>query len=511
MKRVEKKSFETTLLQKNIKGKTESRAEIVGERFRAIYEFATVGYFTINFEGVIRDLNFSGAKMLGAERSELLNKNFQLYITLDKLVVFEEFLQKTLETNCKQTCELEFSNEKKFSRFAYLEGIISDDDQNCLITAIDITDRKRAELELKDSEIRYRRLFESAKDGILILDADTGKIVDVNPFLYQMLGYDSDELMGKELWEIGVFNNIVDSKEAFAELQTKGYIRYEDLPLETKNGKAINVEFVSNVYFADRNKVIQCNIRDITERKLTEEKLKESENRLTELNSTKDKFFSIIAHDLKSPFNSIVGFSDLLKEKVQEKDYEGMEKYIEIIQNSSQNAMNLLMNLLEWSRLQTGRIKFSPEQIDLVSLVNVVNELLKDSALQKSITISCEFSGNDHVFADKDMISAILRNLISNAIKFTYPGGHIVISVEQSLNEIIVSVSDNGIGMRENAIKKLFLIEESHTTLGTQNEQGTGLGLLLCKEFIEKHDGEIWAESELGKGSKFSFKLPAKV
>lgn len=104
-----------------------------------------------------------------------------------------------------------------------------------------------------------------------------------------------------------------------------------------------------------------------------------------------------------------------------------------------------------------------------------------------------------------------MRNLISNAIKFTYPGGHIVISVEQSLNEIIVSVSDNGIGMRENAIKKLFLIEESHTTLGTQNEQGTGLGLLLCKEFIEKHDGEIWAESELGKGSKFSFKLPAKV
>jgi PAS domain S-box-containing protein len=244
------------------------------------------------------------------------------------------------------------------------------------------------------------------------------------------------------------------------------------------------------------------------ERRQSEEALQESETRLHELNATKDKFFSIIAHDLKSPFNSIIGFSSLLAEQIQEKNYEGIEEYAGIIQNSSHRAMDLLMNLLEWSSSQTGRMEFNPEYTEMVSLINDVMELSRGAALQKSITISKNFPQRSIAFADKEMTSAILRNLISNAVKFTKPGGEIVITTEQSQNELTVTVHDNGVGIKKNVIEKLFRIDENYSTLGTQNEKGTGLGLILCKEFVEKQGGKIWVKSEPGKGTSFSFTLP---
>jgi signal transduction histidine kinase len=245
------------------------------------------------------------------------------------------------------------------------------------------------------------------------------------------------------------------------------------------------------------------------ERSKTEQKNKE----LHELNATKDKFFSIISHDLKSPFNSIIGFSNLLIEQVKEKDYEGIEAYAKYIQDSSQRAMNLLLNLLEWSRSQTGRMEYNPEYVEIDGSINEVIELLSDSAQQKSITIHREFPPNMIAFIDKAMISTILRNLISNAIKFTNPGGEIIISVMQNQKEMIVSVADNGVGIRPMMIDKLFRIDESSSTSGTQDELGTGLGLILCKEFVEKHGGNIRVESDPDgksgrKGSKFSFTIP---
>ncbi len=368
--------------------------------------------------------------------------------------------------------------------------------------------KSQAEEKLQNSETRYRRLFETAKDGILILDADSGQIVDVNPFLIEMLGYSHEELLGKELWEIGIFKNIAASKDAFIELQNRKYIRFEEMPLETKDGKPKDVEFVSNVYLVDHKKVIQCNIRDITERKMAQEALKKSEARLRELNATKDKFFSIISHDLRGPFSSIIGFSNILKEQIREKNYEEIETYSGIIQDSSWRAMDLLTNLIEWSSSQSGRMEFNPEYIEFTALINEVIKLLNDSAQQKSITISSEIPPDATVFADKDMLSTIMRNLISNALKFTNSGGEIVILATQKQDEMMVAVCDNGVGIKKEIIEKLFRIEESTSTMGTQKELGTGLGLLLCKEFVEKHGGKIWAESETGKGSTFYFTIP---
>jgi signal transduction histidine kinase/CheY-like chemotaxis protein len=238
------------------------------------------------------------------------------------------------------------------------------------------------------------------------------------------------------------------------------------------------------------------------------QQINESEIKLRELNDSKDKFFSIIAHDLKSPFNSIISFCGLLVEQVKNKDIEGINEYANIVIKSSNKAMDLLMNLMEWSRSQTGRMEFNPEYFDLVTCINKTIQFYADIAIQKTITIKNILPHQASVFADKEMISTVLRNLISNAIKFTMPGGMIVVSANEKQNEIIFSVSDNGAGISKNSIKKLFQIDQSYSTRGTKGETGTGLGLIICKEFVEKHKGKIWAESEEKIGSTFYFSLP---
>jgi signal transduction histidine kinase len=253
---------------------------------------------------------------------------------------------------------------------------------------------------------------------------------------------------------------------------------------------------------------LQGSIQDITEQKVVKNSLMESENRLRELNATKDKFFSIIAHDLRSPFYTIMGFCSILSEQVKAKDYEGVDEYAEIIQKSSQKAMDLLKNLLEWSISQTGRMVFNPENLDVYLLLHETIELLKDSARQKSISIELKSPQDIYFTADKAMLSSVLRNLLSNAIKFSRLNGSIILSVDLREDEILFAVSDNGIGMNDTERAKLFRIDEAHATKGTRKEEGTGLGLILCKEFVTKHGGNIWVESEPGNGSTFFFTLP---
>lgn len=186
-------------------------------------------------------------------------------------------------------------------------------------------------------------------------------------------------------------------------------------------------------------------------------------------------------------------------------------KYASIIYQSSQRAMELVTNFLEWSRSKVGRMQFTPEMMDVATLIKSVVQLLKDSAQQKSIALYAEAPETATVYADKTMMGAVLRNLVSNAIKFTHPSGEIVVSVQQEQDQLIEMVADNVIGIKKEAMAKLFTIEESYSTPGTQDENGTGLGLILCKEFIEKHDGKISVESEPGKGSKFYFNIPKNL
>lgn len=495
-------------LQRKLLEQAIQRGNVATDKFDLLYDFIPAGFFTMGRDGEIFEMNLNSAKLLSNDREGVINNKFEYFLSQDTKSIFEDFLYDIFELHTKSSCEVHINTGHGETLYLHMEGMIADHPDKCFVTAVDISAYKKTTENLRDSELRYRRLFESSKDGILIIDAVNGKVLNVNPCLLQLLGYTREEILGKELWEFNAFKEVGYSKENFIELQIKGDIRYSEMPVITKEGKTISVEFVSTVYVADHTKVIQCNLRDITERKRVEKALKDSQARLIGLNAAKDKFFSIIAHDLKGPFNSIIGFSDLLIDRLRENDYEEIEKYAHIIQNSSRRAMDLIMNLMEWSRSQTGRLDFNPETIDMVALIKTIAQLLNDSAQQKSISLYTEMPEKIMVLVDKAMMGTVLRNLISNAIKFTNAGGEIVISLNRMINQVIVTVADNGVGIKPDAMDKLFVIEKSYSTIGTNDEKGTGLGLILCKEFVEKHGGSIWAESELGKGSKFHFAIP---
>jgi len=231
--------------------------------------------------------------------------------------------------------------------------------------------------------------------------------------------------------------------------------------------------------------------------------------KLKELNATKDKFFSIVAHDLKNPFNSIIGFTDLLRNNLHKYDTQKIEKFVNSIHVASSSAYKLLQNLLEWAKAQTGRIEFNPDIFVLENAVLESIRLVQGQANNKKINISYEINDVLLVNADRNMLNTILRNLFSNAIKFTHREGKILLKALKKNDIIEVAIIDNGVGMDEKTRNKLFNISEKASSKGTENEEGTGLGLLLCKEFIARHNGQIWVESQKGVGSVFTFTVPA--
>lgn len=239
-----------------------------------------------------------------------------------------------------------------------------------------------------------------------------------------------------------------------------------------------------------------------------EKKVEERTYELEELNRTKDKFFSIIAHDLKNPFNSLLGFSELLLDSFSDFPPEKIEEYIKIIFETAHSSYALLENLLEWSRSQTGGIQITPQKIDISVLVEKNFDLLEIHAHKKGIKLINDVDPATTCYADYNMINTVMRNLISNAIKYTSGGGKVSIDCEQAGNNIKILVADTGIGIKNIVLDKLFRIDQNVSTKGTDSESGTGLGLILCKEFIEKNGGEIGVNSQVGEGSTFYFTLP---
>ena len=250
------------------------------------------------------------------------------------------------------------------------------------------------------------------------------------------------------------------------------------------------------------------NKAELLARVKTHLELQQQKRNLKELNATKDKFFSIIAHDLRSPLNQLLGLSEVLQREIESEHGEDAIKLANLINESAKSGRLLLENLLEWSRSQTGSINFNPELLDLKAITNEVLELNENNAKTKDILIQSKVKEHIHAFADGNMIKTILRNLISNSIKFTNIGGKIILNAKIFKDFVTYSISDNGIGMKEGDLKKLFRIDINPKSIGSSKEKGTGLGLILCKEFIEINNGSIWAKSELGKGSTFYFSLP---
>ena len=249
--------------------------------------------------------------------------------------------------------------------------------------------------------------------------------------------------------------------------------------------------------------------RNIQSRKLVEEQQKLTEQRLKEANITKDKFFSIIAHDLRSPFTSILGFTRLLNEEYDDFSDEDRKMMVKQIQNSTESTFQLLDNLLAWAKTQLGRTIYNPETF---TLENLIAESVKQTTPQaqiKKIAITCERFEDVILYADQNMIRTVMRNLLSNAIKFSFPDGRIEIETIPGKDFLTIGIADHGTGISPEVVGKLFsLTEQATTTKGTANEKGTGLGLILCKEFVERNGGTISVRSETGKGSTFSFTVP---
>ncbi len=370
---------------------------------------------------------------------------------------------------------------------------------------------QRIQLELEQSKEGYFQLFENAPVGYVIIGEDM-KLIDCNQTFKKMLSDSKNKRECRKQMDFREFITAADQDKFhffFAQILKSKDSAETELALISPDNEALYVQITGRYSPSDTDYRALLSVKDITERKQAEERIRKSETKLRELNITKDKLFSIIAHDLKSPFNTILGFSDLLVEQVGDNNYEGIDKYAEIVAKSSHRLMDLLTNLLEWSQAQTGSIDFNPKHLDLRLLINECMELFDDNARQKSITIHNNILQETTVFADHSMISSVMRNLISNAVKFTNMGGQIVISAQQTHDETHISVNDNGIGIEPERISSLFRIDSNTATKGTNKEKGTGLGLILSKEFVERHGGLISVMSETGKGSTFHFTLPS--
>jgi len=378
----------------------------------------------------------------------------------------------------------------------------------------DVGVSRRTEEALRASEIRYRRLFEAAQDGILILDFATGQVVDVNPFLTNLLGYSHAELVGKDLWEIGAVKDISASRLSFADLQTKGIVRYDDLPLETRDGRQIAVEFVSNVYAVDGTRVIQCNIRDITRRKQAEEALRKSEEQLQQANKLESvgRLAGGVAHDFNNLLCVILGSSELLLDDLGAKD--PRSKYVEAITAASNRAASLTKQLLTFSRKQVS----SSLVFDLNSIVRETGRMLPrviGEHIEIDIVLPVEEAP---VLADPTQIQQILMNLAANARDAMPEGGKLTINVASFEMKrgggepaevapghyITLTVSDTGAGMSPAVQRRAFDPFFTTKDLG----RGTGLGLSTVYGIVKESGGSILLNSERGDGTTFKIYLP---
>ncbi|MFA5820085.1 MAG: PAS domain-containing sensor histidine kinase [Bacteroidales bacterium] len=380
----------------------------------------------------------------------------------------------------------------------------------------DITERKQTDAQgkaaleaLRRAEDNFRRTLDDSPFGVRIVTAE-GETIYTNRAILDIYGYDSIE----EIRTTPIKNRY--TPESYAEFQ----IRYDkrrqgeespseyEISIVKKNGEVRRLQVFRKEVLWNDERQYQVLYRDITERKRAEEEIKLKNELLQAIIAEKDKFFSILAHDLRGPLSTFVAATQILTEEIQTMDMEEIKEITLSMNTSATNIYNLLENLLEWSQLKQGGMVFVPGKLNLKKKIEACIDVLYESARGKGIEIAISIPDEMEVFADNHMFDIVIRNLVSNAIKFTPVGGKVSVAADyNSDHSIEVKVSDSGIGMTPELKNKLFLLNENTSRKGTEGEPGTGLGLLLVKGFIEKHGGKIWVDSEVGKGSTFSFTI----
>ena len=405
----------------------------------------------------------------------------------------------------------------------------------------DISDRKNAQEKINMFSERLYLATQSAKIGIWEWELETNE-VDWNDIMFEIYGINPEDFQGTiKDWEKMIYSEDIEglTNEAKRAITNKneisqifrisrpdGSIRFikafADIVLDDKQNPVrlvgVNLDITKDKYSENELKELIQELKqskEIIELNLSQkneliEKLANSETMLKAINAEKDKFFSIIAHDLRSPLYGFLGLTQIMSENLYDLTIKDLQEYSSTLQQSASHLFKLLENLLEWTKLQRGLIKYSPIIINLPQIIKQNIDINKQRIDAKELTIESFSPENLLAFADKSMLDGVLRNLISNAIKFTPKGGKIVIDVKANAhNEVEVCVKDNGIGMSSNVIDKLFKLDEKVSTPGTEGEPSTGLGLIICKEFIESNKGKLRVESVENEGSTFAFTLPA--
>ncbi len=447
-------------------------------------------------------LNFTGRQLtdeLGEGRFNYIHKDDVIYLqeAIESFLINEEPYRvkyRVLLANGQYKWVVE-DGRSYFSPDGGPLGFIS--------KCVDIDKEKKIEIKLHAAETKYRRLFETAYDGVLILNFLTGEITDVNPFLIKLLGYSNEEFIGKKLWDVGAFKNIRASKEAFKALQETGYTRYEDLPLETVEGKLIPVEFVSNAYMTGDRKVIQCNIRDISIRK----KAEMTDKALTTLMQEKQKnaFIADVTHELRTPLAIIKGNVELAlraKKVTNKKTFQAINLEINHL---TKMIIDLAVLTNENQDLQR---KIIQEKVDLSLLLTDVVKRLQVISSTKDISISIVMPTSVDILGDSNYLGKLFSNIISNGIYYGKKGGVIKIKGKEHNKQLIVTVMDDGIGISKEELPNIF--ERFYRTLSARevNDGGTGLGLAMSKWIAEAHSGTITVASEENKGTTFTITLP---
>jgi len=363
--------------------------------------------------------------------------------------------------------------------------------------------------EIVEAHKKYEMVIKAAKAGVYEIDPATFEI-DGEEKLAEVFGYTTQEVKDNgwgALLPIEDFNKKKELLSSLLQGKIKSY-SLEHRVIKKDGTLAWAVSSGSLVTDARGKSKIVGTLTDITERKLAEEKLKKYSEDLQKSNSSKDKFFSIISHDLRNPFNSLLGFSELLANNIEDLTEDEIKESAKSLHRTATNLFNLLTNLLEWSRLQTGNFSFEKSEFSLGGLLNHVVSIYSDSLDAKNLKLIKRQDCEVNILADQNMIEAAIRNLISNAIKFTRDGGTITVGCVKNENGAQIFVTDTGVGISSEDQERLFKIEKQFTTEGTKNEKGTGFGLLLCKELVEKNNGTIKVKSEKDKGSTFTISLP---
>jgi len=373
----------------------------------------------------------------------------------------------------------------------------------------EIIERKQAEQALIESRQRYQDLVELLPESIYESDC-SGNLVYMNDTGIKLFGYRQSDLKNSlNLKHIVCSDSQDELAQHLSAVQQLGQTAKSELSGIKKDGTSFPIS-IHTVPIIRNHKCLGARgiIIDLTEQKHIEQQLHKNADDLKDLNTSKDKFFSIIAHDLRSPFTSFLGLTEILDEEFDSLPKEELLSIISSLRASASNLYQLLENLLQWSLLQREIIRFEPKTRFLLPLVTNCIEVITIPAKQKEIEISIEIPGNLEITADVHMLQTIIRNLVSNAIKFTNRGGNIRISGTFTEEQIyLITVKDSGIGISVERQKEIFRLDANNKTKGTEGELSTGLGLILCKEFVEKHGGKIWVESSEGKGSTFYFTL----